>query len=131
MRNPVSRIPWSREKIAKSRSRTNESSREKCEINSVPAETSPAQILNSRSRKRNPAIIKYQVWLYYIPGSSGFRTQIRHGGEPTMSTFNNRILSNITVCRSTRIRQMTCVNRLVLRDDWNPINSQSESSCLY
>ena len=34
---------------------------------------------------------------------------------------------NTTVCCSTQIRQRTCVNQLVLRDDWNP--SQSERSC--
>ena len=40
---------------------------------------------------------------------------MRHGGEPTISTGES--YQNTTVCRSTQIRQRTCLNQLVLRDD--------------
>ena len=47
---------------------------------------------------------------------SKFRTQIRHGGEPTISTRES--YQNATVCRGTQIRPRTRVNQLVLQADW-------------
>ena len=52
------------------------------------------------------------------------RLKFRHGGKSTFSTGESY---HTTVCRTTQIRQRTCDNPVVLRDDWNP--SQSESSC--
>ena len=50
---------------------------------------------------------------------------IQHGGERTISTRG--YFQNTTVCRSAQVIQRTCVNKLVLRDDWK--SSQSRSSC--
>ena len=41
--------------------------------------------------------------------------------------FNKIILSNTTVYRSAQFKPRTCVNQLVLRDDWT--RNQSNSSC--
>ena len=45
----------------------------------------------------------------------------------TFQQDNIIITRRCAVCRSTQIRQRTCVNQLGFRDNWNP--SQSESSC--
>ena len=43
-------------------------------------------------------------------------TQIRHGGEPTIS--KREYCQSNSVCRGTQIRQRTCADQLIVRDDW-------------
>ena len=86
----------------------------------------PGQVLPSS----NAHALSYKgAQTYFTTGQhspnfvSQFMTQIRHGGKPAIST--RKSYHNTTVCCSTQIRQRTCVNQLVLRDDWNPIQSES------
>ena len=90
---------------------------------SLPGQVLPSS--NTHALSYKSAQTYFSTGQYSPNFVSYITTQSGHGGEPPMSTRES--YHNTTVCRSTQIRRRTYVKQLVLRDDWNP--SQSESSC--
>ena len=88
-------------------------------------------------RSSRTGVSKFQRSCHFFKGTQNtfrrgnipptlFRNSGSKFGTEVIQPFQKEFYQNATVCRGTQSRQKTCVNPLVLRDDWNP--SQSESS---